>query len=146
MKKTLSILSSVCLALDAYGATRIEQSANGAIVETDRCRVTIADGFVSEITNKLTGESYLKGVESMEKSCLIFLPDWEPKPAMPPMSGRPKLSSGRGQNFRWTSNCPTSISRLTAANSNSTKLEKIAPLSPTKGSRMEKRNFPKRTH
>jgi carboxyl-terminal processing protease len=27
----------------------------GAIVETDRCRVTIADGFVSEITNKLTG-------------------------------------------------------------------------------------------
>jgi len=67
MKKTLSLLSAVCIAFNAYGAPQIEQTSTGATVETDRCRVTITNGFVSEITNKLTGENYLKGAEAMEK-------------------------------------------------------------------------------
>ena len=94
MKKTLSILSSVCLVLNAHGATRIEPSANGAIVETDRCRVTIADGFVSEITNKLTGESYLKGAEAMEK----ILPHF---PAGLGTQAGDAAYIGASQTFKW---------------------------------------------
>ena len=68
MKKVFSIIAVACLAASAaFAEPKIEPTNNGATIETERCRVTIVNGVVTTIFNKLTGENYLDGTAAVDK-------------------------------------------------------------------------------
>ena len=67
MKKYASVFAFVCLAVAAFAEPKFEPTTNGVTVDTDRCRVTIVNGVITGILNKLTGENYINGTAQVDK-------------------------------------------------------------------------------